>query len=106
MTTAVVVVHVYMVWAYRYEWSFAQATRNGYAGFALFHTALLSLVGANLVTKRWGRRAILFTFVVVCLGANGAIWRYDVVEVYRIPVIAVTVLGLWGVAHGLRSVAR
>lgn len=94
LTTVVVLVHVALVWGDRYGGSIAQATRNGYTGFALFHTALAALVAANVVGHRRGTQCVLFTFLVVCIGANGAIWRYDVVAIYRIPVIAVTVVGL------------
>ncbi len=103
LTAAVILTHVGFVWQFRYEWSFAQATRNGYFGFALFHTALLLLVIAALVSGIRAQRNLLFaTFLIVCVGANGAVYRYDVVALYRIPVHAVTLAGIAFALWGLR----
>ena len=44
--------HVLLVWAYRYEWQWTQATRNGYAGFVIFHVALLLILASTLAPAR------------------------------------------------------
>ncbi len=44
----IVFAHVLMVWQFRYDWEIAQATRNGYAGFVIFHAALLGILAAPL----------------------------------------------------------
>ncbi len=93
VTAVVIAVHVFFVWAFRYEWSFAQATRNGYFGFALFHTALGLIVTSPFLPPKLARMFLLLAFLAVCLGANGAVYRYDVVAAYRIPVHAITLLG-------------
>jgi hypothetical protein len=101
-TAAVAAVHVALVWAFRYEYSFAQATRNGFGGFLLFHAALVSLLAAPefpAVSARW---LTLFAFVAVCIGASGAVFRYEVVAAYRIPVIVCTVASAVGVIMGMR----
>lgn len=91
----IVVVHVLLVWWFRYDWQMAQATRNGYAGFLLFHTALLSIVASTITSRTWSNRLILFSFLVVTMGASGAVFRYDVVTMYRYPVL---LIGLTGVS--------
>jgi hypothetical protein len=48
----VIVVHVSMVWSYRYGWRFDLAVRNGYAGFAMFHTALAMIVASTAARAR------------------------------------------------------
>ena len=40
VSAAIIVLHVALVWAFGYEWRLAVATRNGYAGFVVFHLAL------------------------------------------------------------------
>ena len=87
-TATIALVHVAMVWHFRYSWSFELAVRNGYAGFVIFHAALASILGASLARADIARRLVLIAFAIVTLGANGAVWRYDVVAIYRIPVMA------------------
>lgn len=97
----IVAVHVLMVWWFRYDWQFAQATRNGYAGFLLFHTALLSIIASPAAGRIWSARMVLFSFLVVTMGATGAVFRYEVVAMYRYPVILVGITGLSIVARYL-----
>ena len=95
----IVFAHVFMVWHFRYEWEIAQATRNGYAGFLIFHTALLGIMAAPMVRIRHVRILVAFSFVVVAMGASGAVLRYDEVAVYRIPVFLCDVVGLSALAY-------
>ena len=88
----VVTAHDFGVWAHRYEWQFDQAVRNGYGGFLLFHTALIYINVALFTPDRISRILHRVAFVVVSMGAVGATFRYDVVSVYRIPVLFVLVL--------------
>ena len=97
----IVFAHVLMVWHFRYEWEIAQATRNGYTGFFIFHTALLSIIAAPMVGRRHVRWLVAFSFVVVAMGASGAVLRYDEVAVYRLPVFLCDVAGLSALAYWL-----
>ncbi len=90
----IVFAHVLMVWHYRYEWAIDQATRNGYAGFVIFHAALLGILAAPLAGNRWARRLVAFSFLVAAMGASGAVMRYDEVAVYRLPVFVCDLVGL------------
>src|SRR5436309_551175 len=84
---ALIVLHVAMVWAFRYEWQPAQATRNGYIGFVLFHTALLVIVTSAFLRPERAVILVRVAFVIVTVGALGAVFRYKEVEIYRGPVI-------------------
>ncbi|MEM7235646.1 MAG: hypothetical protein AAF517_25970 [Planctomycetota bacterium] len=98
-TALVVVSHVGLVWTYRYSGDITRATRNGYFGFLLFHCALALIVVSPMVPKGKLRRSLTFaSFLTVCVGANGAIFRYDVVAPYRVPVIATTVVAIAWIA--------
>ena len=95
----IVFAHVLMVWHYRYEWEIAQATRNGYAGFVIFHVALLGILSAPVAGKHLARRLVAFSFLVAAMGASGAVMRYEEVAVYRIPVLVCDLAGLSAVAY-------
>ena len=45
----IILVHVLMVWIYRYDWQFDLAVRNGYTGFVIFHTALALILISTFV---------------------------------------------------------
>ena len=105
-TASVVLVHVVLVWTFRYEGDIAQATRNGYAGFLIFHVALALIVAAPLLPPRPGRLATLVAFPIVCIGASGAVFRYDEVAIYRVPVILVAALGIVLIFTNARSASR
>lgn len=94
VVVAVIFTHVVMVWMFRYDWQFELAVRNGYVGFVLFHTALLIMVGSSFVSERLMRVGIIIGFCVVSLGASGAVFRYEVVELYRIPVLGCAGFGI------------
>ena len=95
----IVFAHVLLVWHFRYEWEIAQATRNGYAGFVIFHTALLGILCAPLVGNRLARRLVAFSFFVAAMGASGAVLRYDEVAIYRLPVLVCDLVGLAALAY-------
>ncbi len=92
----IILVHVFMVWTYRYDWQFSIAVRNGYSGFILFHTALLMILISNVVKESAAKILIRVSFIVVTIGAVGASFRYDVVAVYRLPVIVCAIAGSGG----------
>lgn len=93
IVAVVIVVHVAMVWTFRFHGDFSLAVRNGYAGFAMFHTALLVIVTSIFVQERIARRLIQVAFLIVTMGALGASFIYDVVAIYRIPVILCALAG-------------
>lgn len=93
-TAVVVLVHVFMVWAFRYGWAFSQATRNGYVGFLLFHSALLCILIAVFAPTETANKLVAAAFLIVSAGAIGATFRYDVVAIYRIPVLIIAVIGI------------
>ena len=96
-----------MVWAYRYDWQFSLAVRNGYFGFLLFHSALLIILISTFVKESGAKTLIRVSFIVVTIGAVGASFRYDVVAIYRVPVLLCAIAGsgglLWGYFKKLLS---
>ena len=99
----IIVTHVTMVWAIRYGWQFSEATRDGYAGFVMFHGALLAIITSVFVDARTARNLIVVAFGIVTLGAVGATFKFDVVERYRIPVIVCALAGIGGLFTAYRS---
>jgi hypothetical protein len=98
---------VLLVWAYRYDGQLARATRNGYAGFVIFHTALLLVVASALARGRVATALVQGAFGIVTVGALGAVFRYEEVSAYRIPVILCGLAGVVGLlAACLRRRAR
>ena len=102
----IVFAHVLMVWHFRYEWEITQATRNGYAGFVIFHAALLGILAAPLAGNRWARRLVACSFLVAAMGASGAVMRYDEVAVYRLPVFVCDLVGLSALAYWIFGRSR
>lgn len=98
----VILSHVILVWVVRYEGQVSEATRNGYVGFVLFHVTLLAIVASVFVGERLARRLIVAAFGLVTIGAIGAVFRYDAVSRYRIPVIVLAVVGIAGLARAYR----
>jgi hypothetical protein len=93
-TAIVILVHVFMVWAFRYSWAFSQATRNGYVGFVLFHSALLCIIISVFAGTETANKLVIAAFLIVTAGAIGATFRYDVVAMYRIPVLLIAGIGM------------
>ncbi|MGQ0702248.1 MAG: hypothetical protein ACT4PM_03845 [Gemmatimonadales bacterium] len=102
----VIVAHVALVWSGRYEWDFGQATRNGYAGFLLFHAALALIIASIFVSQRLAKRFVWIAFAVVSVGALGAVFRYDVVAAYRVPVILLAAGGLTALVYTFTTRGR
>jgi hypothetical protein len=102
ITAAVIVTHVALVWAVRYRWDPAVATRNGYAGFVLFHGALGLIVASVFLSAR-AKPLILLAFAVVTVGALGAVFRYVEVSGYRPVVIGLATAGAIGLPYGWHS---
>jgi hypothetical protein len=102
LTAAVVAAHVGLVWSVRYEWQFAVATRNGYAGFAIFHAALALIVASAFLPASHARRLVTAAFAVVTLGAWGAVFRYAEVAAYRFPVLALSAMGAGALIGAIR----
>lgn len=102
LVATVIVAHVLLVWHVRYGWQFSEATRNGYGGFLLFHSALLAIVVSTFVSEALRRRLVVAAFLVVTLGASAAVYRYDVVAMYRYPVHIISLLGVGALALRLR----
>jgi len=100
IVAAIIFVHVIMVWTYRYDWQFSLAVRNGYSGFIIFHTALLMILFSTFAKESTAKILIRISFIVVTIGALGASFRYDVVAIYRLPVMLCALAGggglLWG----------
>lgn len=103
VVAAVIVTHVILVWTVRYEWQLSEATRNGYAGFVLFHAALVEIVVSVFARDHLARRLLVSAFGIVTVGALGAVFMYDEVRLYRIPVIAIAFVGLTGLVQAYVS---
>lgn len=99
VTAVVIVAHVVLVWAIRYDWNWAVATRNGYVGVVLFHGALALIVASLLLPGR-AKPLIDLTFVIVSVGAIGAVFRYSEVAGYRLFVIALAAAGAIALPYG------
>lgn len=102
----VIISHVILVWVVRYEGQLSEATRNGYVGFVLFHSTLLAILASVFVRERLARRFIVAAFGIVTVGALGAVFRYEVVAIYRVPVIVCATLGIAGLARAYRLERR
>jgi hypothetical protein len=95
-----IVLHVVLVWTVRYEWRLDVATRNGPYGFLIFHTALAAIVSSLVAREAIARGLVLAAFLIVSAGALGAVFRYDDVAIYRVPVIALAAGGVVGLRTG------
>lgn len=100
---AVALAHVTLVWSVRYGGQLSVATRNGYSGFLLFHTALVAIVASAFVAERVARRLLVTAFGVVTLGALGAVFVEDVVSIYRVPVVLTAIGGGIGLVRSYRA---
>jgi hypothetical protein len=94
VTAVLVLAHVTLVWHDRFAWDLARATRNGYAGFAVFHAALTCIVLAPWVTVRIASPLTIASFLLVTAGAFGAVFRDAAAARFRVPVLVVGIAGL------------
>jgi hypothetical protein len=96
IVAVIIFAHVIMVWTYRYGWQFSLAIRNGYAGFIIFHSALMMILFSAFAKESLTKVLIRISFIVVTIGAVGAVFRYYVVEIYKLPVILCAIGGSAG----------
>ena len=96
INAVIILAHVVLVWTHRYEMQFELSIRNGYSGFIIFHSALLIILISTIVNQRISRLLIRVSFIIVAAGAIGATFRYEVVLIYKIPVLILTAFGLFG----------
>lgn len=99
ITALIILVHVFYIWNFYYEWQFSVSVRNGYTGFIIFHTALIIILVSTITKEVRSKILIRISFLVVTAGAVGAVLRYDIVEVYRIPVFIFAAAGSAGVLY-------
>ena len=103
----VILVHVIMVWAFRYHGDINLALRNGPQGLLMFHGALMMILASLFTREQLSKMLIRISFAVVTMGAIGATFLYDVVAIYRIPVLACALAGIgglvWAFLHRTRS---
>lgn len=92
----IIFTHVVLVWVHRYQMQLEVATRNGYYGLIIFHSALLMIIISTIVKQNISLLLMRISFIIVAAGAIGASFKYDVVSIYKIPVILLTILGLLG----------
>jgi hypothetical protein len=104
-TVVVITLHVILVWAVRYGWRLAEAVRNGYAGFLLFHAALAMILSSLLVRTTVARMFVITAFGIVTVGAVGATLRYAIVAPYVLPVAVTAAYGVLALvgAHWRRA---
>lgn len=95
ITTLIILAHVIMIWLFRYDLHFPLAVRNSYSGFAIFHSALILILLSHFY-KRKSLLLIRLSFIIVSMGAIGAVFRYDVVELYKVPVLTCAITGCCG----------
>jgi hypothetical protein len=94
----IILIHVILVWAFRYQFQLSQAIRNGYAGFLVFHAALIGIIASNFLSRVRALMIVRGSFLIVTVGAAGAVFRYDEVSIYRIPVILCAATGIIALA--------
>lgn len=101
---AVALAHVGLVWSLRFEWSLVYAFEKSPPAFVIFHTALAMICASALAPQAASRQLLFLAFPVVTAGSVGAAFRYDVVAMYRIPVLATFTLAILAVtAAGFRA---
>jgi hypothetical protein len=87
LVSLVILLHVIMVWSFHYEWNFSMSVRNGYGGFLIFHSALMLIIVSNYLKETFAIILIRISALIVTAGALGAVFRYDVVSIYKAPVL-------------------
>lgn len=87
-TALIVGTHVALVWALRFEWSFAHAWEKGAPAFLIFHGALLLILAAPFTAARVRDRLVWSAFAIVSLGALPAPFLYRELRLLAIPLLA------------------
>lgn len=88
----VALAHTFGVWAHRFGFDFGRATDGRWAGFLVFHGALVLIVTAALTRPPWPQRLLPVAFLAVGVGAVGAVFHYEVVAPLRLPTLVIAVL--------------
>lgn len=87
-TTVVVLAHVGLVWALRFEWSLEKAWEKSPPAFLIFHGALVLVALAPFATGSTRDRVTWIAFAVVSAGALPAPFRYPELGLLAIPLLA------------------
>ena len=95
LTAAVIVAHVLCVWAFRFDWSFADMWTKSIPGFVIFHGAFALILTSLVAPEPVRTRLIYAAFVIVCTGALPAPFRYDEISLLRIPMIVAFGAAVW-----------
>jgi hypothetical protein len=88
LTALIVLVHVALVWAFRFEWSFTKAWEKSPPAFLIFHSALLLILLAPLAAPPARDRLTWIAFAIVSAGALPAPFRYPELQLLAIPLLA------------------
>jgi len=92
--------------AYAVRLGYRAGDQAGYAGFVIFHTALVCIMTAPWVKITVSRRLVGVSFIVVAIGASGAALRYEEIANYQYPVFILDAIGLAVLARWLYRVLR
>ena len=92
----IIFAHVLLIWVHRYQMQFEAAIRNGYSGFIIFHSALLIILISTVVKQNTSRLLVRISFIIISAGAIGATFKYDIVSIYKIPVLLLAISGMFG----------
>jgi hypothetical protein len=109
LVSLVILLHVIMVWSFHYEWNFSMSVRNGYGGFLIFHSALMLIIVSNYLKETFAIILIRISALIVTAGALGAVFRYDMVSVYKAPVLicaAMILLSFVKLSYGWKKSSR
>jgi hypothetical protein len=106
LVAPIVLLHVTLVWAWRYEWELGRALRNGWTAFIVFHAAALTVAASLWAGPRLASIMVRGAFLISTAGALGAVFRRPEVAFYRAPVVACALLGLGSLALACRDAGR
>lgn len=97
LTALLIVPHVLLVWAFRFEWSLRYAWDKSPPGFVIFHAALLLIAIAPILRGRARDRTTWLAFTVVSAGALPAPFRYEELGILAIPLLSAfaAVVAVW-----------
>jgi len=86
LAAATALAHVVALWVLRYEGSVERAWTRSPPAFVIFHSALLLILLAPVLSGRRRRAVTILAFAIVSLGVLPAPLRYPEVAVLGIPV--------------------
>ncbi len=107
LTVLLIVPHVFLVWAFRFEWSLQYAWDKSPPGFVIFHAALLLIAVAPFLRGRARDRTTWLAFLVVSAGALPAPFRYEELGILAIPLLSAfaAVGAVWYTTRKRRALA-